>query len=51
VDGVVIIGHGRSNARAVKNAVRAAIRAVEQRVVDAIREGVAREPADDKVTR
>jgi glycerol-3-phosphate acyltransferase PlsX len=46
VDGVVIIGHGRSNAKAVKNAVRVAIRAVEQQVVDAIREGVAHEPVE-----
>ena len=29
IDGIVIIGHGRSNQRAVKNAVRAAIREVE----------------------
>jgi glycerol-3-phosphate acyltransferase PlsX len=40
VDGVVIIGHGRSNARAIKNAVRAAIQAVEQGMVEAIAEGL-----------
>jgi len=40
VDGVVIVGHGRSNAKAVKNAVRVARQAVEQQVVDTIRVGV-----------
>ena len=40
VNGVVIIGHGRSNAVAVKNAVRQAARAVEGRVIDAIRTGL-----------
>ncbi len=39
VDGVVIIGHGRSNPVAVKNGVRVAKTAVEQRVVSTIREG------------
>jgi len=39
VDGVVVIGHGRSNAKAVKNAVRQARRAVEGRVLDVIRAG------------
>lgn len=40
VDGVVIIGHGRSNANAIKNAIRQAKQAVEGRVVDAIRAGL-----------
>jgi phosphate acyltransferase len=40
VDGVTIIGHGRSNAKAVKNAIRAAKRAVEQNMLDAIRAGL-----------
>lgn len=39
VDGVVIIGHGRSNPVAVKNGVRVAKTAVEQQVVATIREG------------
>lgn len=43
VNGVVIIGHGRSNSTAVKNAVRAAQRAVETNIVEAIRRGVASE--------
>jgi glycerol-3-phosphate acyltransferase PlsX len=38
VDGVVIVGHGRSNAKAVKNAVRVAKRAVEGRMLAAIKE-------------
>jgi glycerol-3-phosphate acyltransferase PlsX len=41
VNGVVIIGHGRSNARAVKHAVRAAMRAVEHDILSTIRRGVA----------
>ena len=32
VDGVVIIGHGRSNARAIKNAIRVAGEEVESKV-------------------
>ena len=40
VDGVVIVAHGRSNARAIKNAIRQARQAVEGNVVEAIREGV-----------
>lgn len=40
VNGVVIIGHGRSNAIAVKNAVRQAAVAVEGRVIEAIRNGL-----------
>ncbi len=42
VNGVVIIGHGRSNALAVKNAIRVAKQAVESQMLDAIRAGVAR---------
>ncbi len=38
VNGVVIIGHGRSNALAVKNAIRQAERAVAGRIVEAIRD-------------
>lgn len=42
VDGVTVIGHGRSNARAVFSAIRAARDAVNNRVLDTLRE-VARE--------
>lgn len=41
VNGVVIIGHGRSNANAVKNAIRVAKQSVESHMLDIIRAGVA----------
>ncbi len=41
VKGVAIIAHGRSNALAIKNAVRVARQAVDQELVDAIKTGVA----------
>jgi glycerol-3-phosphate acyltransferase PlsX len=41
LNGVVIKAHGRSNALAIKNAVRQARKAVQEGVVEAIREGVA----------
>jgi glycerol-3-phosphate acyltransferase PlsX len=41
VNGVVIIGHGRSNARAVRNAVREAAEAVRYGVVERIRSAAA----------
>lgn len=40
VDGVVIIGHGRSNANAVKNAVRQAKMAAEGGIINAIKDGL-----------
>jgi glycerol-3-phosphate acyltransferase PlsX len=40
VNGVVIIGHGRSNAYAISQAIGQARRAVERDIVTAIREGV-----------
>ncbi len=40
VNGVVIVAHGRSNARAIKNAVGQARQAVEGGVVEAIRGGL-----------
>ena len=40
VDGVVIIGHGRSDAYAVRNAIRVAHRGVESDVIDAIKTGL-----------
>jgi glycerol-3-phosphate acyltransferase PlsX len=43
VNGVVIVGHGRSNARAIKNAIGQARKAVEGGVVDAIRKGQTKE--------
>jgi glycerol-3-phosphate acyltransferase PlsX len=40
VDGVVIVAHGRSNAKAVKNAVRVAKRAVEGEMLATIKKGL-----------
>jgi glycerol-3-phosphate acyltransferase PlsX len=41
VDGAVVIGHGRSDAYAVRNAIRLARQTVEGGVVDAIKRGLA----------
>ncbi len=41
VDGAVIVGHGRSNAKAVRSAVRVAKKTVESNVLDVIRAGIA----------
>jgi glycerol-3-phosphate acyltransferase PlsX len=41
VKGVSIIGHGRSDAKAVRNAIRAALRAAEHRLHERIQERVA----------
>lgn len=40
VNGVVIIGHGRSNATAIKNAIRQARLAVSGGIIEAIRQGI-----------
>ncbi len=40
VDGIVIVGHGRSKARAIKSAIRRAGEAVERGVLDAIEQGL-----------
>jgi phosphate acyltransferase len=45
IDGVVIIGHGSSNANAIKNAIRVAKEAVAGNVVELIRSGVQTESA------
>jgi glycerol-3-phosphate acyltransferase PlsX len=44
VNGVVIIGHGRSNAMAIKNAVHQARRAVAGRIIESIRVGLQQVP-------
>lgn len=41
VDGIVIVGHGRSDSLAIKNAIRVARQAVAQQTLQAIREGIA----------
>jgi glycerol-3-phosphate acyltransferase PlsX len=50
VDGVVIIGHGRSNTRAVYSAIRVAANAVEKGVVDAIEQGLTALPQTAQVS-
>jgi glycerol-3-phosphate acyltransferase PlsX len=42
VDGVVIVGHGRSNAKAIKNMVRVGKEAAEKGMLEVIKEGIAR---------
>jgi glycerol-3-phosphate acyltransferase PlsX len=42
VDGVVIVGHGRSDALAVRNGIRMAAQTVENGVLEAIKQGLAR---------
>jgi glycerol-3-phosphate acyltransferase PlsX len=44
VRGICVIGHGRSNARAIRNAVRVASEAVEQGLIGRIRDGLATVP-------
>jgi len=46
VDGIVVIGHGRSDANAVANALDMAVRAMETGVNDHIVKGVAKQLAD-----
>lgn len=41
LNGVVLVGHGSSSAYAIRNGIRATRDAVESRIVDAIREGLA----------
>ena len=41
VNGPVVIAHGRSNALAIKNALRVAKQSVDQKLVEAIRSGIA----------
>ena len=49
VNSLIFIGHGRSDAMAVKNAVRVAHQAAKARVVEVIREDIARRPASEPV--
>lgn len=48
VNGVVIVAHGRSDSRAMMNAIRAARDAASSAVVAAIREGVRAQPGADE---
>jgi fatty acid/phospholipid biosynthesis enzyme len=40
VNHLIFIGHGRANVKATKNAINEAMRAVDAKLVDAIREGL-----------
>jgi glycerol-3-phosphate acyltransferase PlsX len=40
VDGVVIVGHGRSDAKAVRNGIRVAAQAVDNGILEAIKQGL-----------
>jgi phosphate acyltransferase len=40
VDGVAIVGHGRSDAKAVRNGIRVAAQTVENSVLEAIKQGL-----------
>ena len=40
IDGLVFVGHGRSNATAIVSAIRAARRAVEAGLLEAVRTGI-----------
>ena len=48
VNGVVIIGHGRTNAKGIKNAIFQAHKAVDGKIIDAIREGMAKYTSEDE---
>jgi glycerol-3-phosphate acyltransferase PlsX len=48
VNGVVIVAHGRTNAKGIKNAIGQARKAVQGGVIEAIREGMARYASDDE---
>lgn len=49
VDGVVVIGHGRSDAYAIRNMIRQAMRAVEQELVPTIRDEIQRYASQSSV--
>ncbi len=42
VDGVILVGHGRSDALAIRNAIRMTAQTVENGVLDAIKQGIGR---------
>ncbi len=46
VDGVVFIGHGRSDARAIYGAIRSAMRAVDGKIVETIKSGLMAVPRE-----
>jgi len=48
VDGTVIVGHGRSDALAIKNAIRMAKQAVEKDTINAIRDAISESLAESQ---
>jgi phosphate acyltransferase len=46
VDGVVLIAHGRSDAKAIRGAIRACIRAAEGQLVETVKSQLSQPPAD-----
>ena len=50
VNGVVLIGHGRSDAKAIYGAIRSAMRAVDGRIVETIKQGLSAAPHDSTPT-
>ncbi|MCK5712237.1 MAG: hypothetical protein KAI25_05950, partial [Hyphomicrobiaceae bacterium] len=42
VNGIVMISHGRSNPKAIKNAIRAAIREIEHDILHVMTERISR---------
>jgi glycerol-3-phosphate acyltransferase PlsX len=48
VNGVVIVAHGRTNAKGIKNAIAQARLAVDARIIEALREGMAAYPVEDE---
>lgn len=51
VDGVVIVGHGRSDATAVARAIEVAHQAVQENIVEAIRIGISRAESEATISR
>ncbi len=51
VNGVVIIGHGQNSATGIKNAIKQARTAVQENVIDAIRDGISQESSPTGVSQ
>jgi glycerol-3-phosphate acyltransferase PlsX len=50
IDGLVFVGHGRSDARALYNAIRGARQAVEAQLLDALRSAIQERLADVRIS-
>ena len=51
VNGVVIIGHGQNSSTGIKNAIKQARTAVQENVIDAIREGISQQSSPTGVSQ